>query len=152
MDKPFKVEIAWQRNEKGVIITGSQANVRLALSEMAVRLSYNEFADRLLCQDGNGPPRFLDDAKIDRLWLRLDELFGWRPTKELFIIIICDQARQNAFHPVRDYLDGLSWDGVKRLDGWLSRYGKAEKNDYTAAVGMLMLVAAVRRVRQPGCK
>lgn len=154
MDKPFKAEIAWQRNEKGVIITGSQANVRLALSEMKVRLSYNEFADRLLCVDGNGSPRFLDDAKMDRLWLRLDDLFGWRPPKELFITIVCDLARQNAFHPVREYLDQVKvkWDGKGRLNSWLADYGGAERNDYTAAVGMLTLVAAVRRVRQPGCK
>src|SRR5262249_7936760 len=34
----------------------------------------------------------------------------------------------------------------------LTTYGGVEKNDYTRAVGTLWLVAAVRRVRQPGCK
>jgi predicted P-loop ATPase len=32
------------------------------------------------------------------------------------------------------------------------KYGGAEDTDYTRAVGKLMLIAAVRRVRQPGCK
>jgi Virulence-associated protein E len=52
--------------------------------------------------------------------------------------------------PVRDYLDGLRWDGTSRIDTWLTTYGKAEDNEYTRAVGAIVLVAAVRRVRQPG--
>ena len=53
---------------------------------------------------------------------------------------------------MRDYLDSLPWDGIKRIDRWLTIYAQAEDNEYTRAVGALMLVAAVRRVRQPGCK
>jgi predicted P-loop ATPase len=52
---------------------------------------------------------------------------------------------------VRDYLDGLHWDGVPRIDRWLKTYGGAKDNKYTRAVGRLALVAAVRRVRMPGC-
>jgi predicted P-loop ATPase len=33
-------------------------------------------------------------------------------------------ARDHSFHPVRAYLDNLRWDGVERLDGWLSRLVK----------------------------
>lgn len=58
----------------------------------------------------------------------------------------------NSFHPVCDYLDGLEWDGTPRLDTWLTTFGQAEDTPYTRAVGALTLLAAVRRVRQPGCK
>src|SRR5262249_20514213 len=51
-----------------------------------------------------------------------------------------------------DYLDAMKWDAVKRLDTWLIKYGGAEDTEYIQAVGALMLIAAVRRVRQPGCK
>lgn len=148
----YPVEIPWQRNKDGGIISSSQANVLMALKEMSIKLSYDIFAGRPLCQDGNAPPTLLDDAKIDRLWLRLDETFRWRPTHEFFLTVVRDQAYQNSFHPVRDYLDGLKWDGVKRLDNWLTLYGGVEESEYASAVGMLTLVAAVRRVRQPGCK
>jgi hypothetical protein len=56
------------------------------------------------------------------------------------------------FDPVRDYLDGLRWDGVKRLDCWLVRYCGAEDTPLNRAIGRKMLVAAVRRVREPGCR
>ncbi|MCX6620333.1 MAG: bifunctional DNA primase/polymerase, partial [Acidobacteria bacterium] len=44
-------------------------------------------------------------------------------------------AKDRRFHPVREYLDALTWDGTKRIDSWLSLYLGTETNDYTAAVG-----------------
>jgi putative DNA primase/helicase len=61
-------------------------------------------------------------------------------------------AERNRFHPVREYLDGLEWDGTPRLDDWLGHAFGAELNPYTRAVGAKMLIAAVRRVRKPGVK
>ncbi|GAB6141167.1 hypothetical protein JCM14076_18960 [Methylosoma difficile] len=61
-------------------------------------------------------------------------------------------ALENMTHPVRDYLDGLTWDGVARLDTLLVDYVGADDNPYIRAIGAKALIAAVRRVRQPGCK
>lgn len=55
-------------------------------------------------------------------------------------------------HPVRDYLDGLTWDGVPRIDKLLVTYAGAMDNAYVRAIGAKTLIAGVRRVRQPGCK
>lgn len=62
------------------------------------------------------------------------------------------RAAENAFHPVRDYLDGLQWDGVPRLDSWLSVYLGAEDKPYTRAMGRMFLIQMVARVFRPGCK
>jgi putative DNA primase/helicase len=62
------------------------------------------------------------------------------------------EAEKRRFHPVRDWLNGLKWDGFSRIDEWLSRAFGAPKDSYTRAVGAKFLIAAVRRVRQPGCK
>ncbi|MFA7460160.1 MAG: VapE domain-containing protein [Trueperaceae bacterium] len=61
-------------------------------------------------------------------------------------------VREHHFHPVRDYLDGLKWDGVPRIDGLFTRYAGAKDTPYVRAIGAKALIAAVRRVRQPGCK
>ena len=61
-------------------------------------------------------------------------------------------ARDRRFHPVREYLDSLKWDGTKRIDAWLSDYLGAERNDYTAAVGARWLISAVARIYNPGAK
>lgn len=61
-------------------------------------------------------------------------------------------VRENHFHPVREYLGGLRWDGVSRLDGLFTRYAGAKDTPYVRAIGAKALIAAVRRVRHPGCK
>jgi predicted P-loop ATPase len=49
-------------------------------------------------------------------------------------------------------LDSLVWDGVPRLDRWLTTYMEAEDTPLNSATGSIMLIAAVRRVREPGVK
>src|SRR5262249_1402890 len=66
--------------------------------------------------------------------------------------IVGDLARENSKHPVRDYLDELVWDGKPRIDRLFIDYFGAEDSEYMRAVGSITMIAAVRRVREPGCK
>ena len=59
---------------------------------------------------------------------------------------------KNSFHPVRDYLKTLTWDGQERLDTLFIDYLGAEDSPYTRAVARKTFTAAVARVFQPGCK
>ena len=61
-------------------------------------------------------------------------------------------AKDHSFHPVRQYLDSVHWDGVQRLDKWLSIYLGAEDGNYTRAVGARWLISAVARIYRPGVK
>ncbi|QOF71425.1 hypothetical protein IG197_27380 [Aminobacter sp. SR38] len=61
-------------------------------------------------------------------------------------------ARERSYHPVRDWLSGLQWDGNPRLDSWLTDYLGAEASTYTSTVGRMWLISAVARVMRPGCK
>lgn len=64
-----------------------------------------------------------------------------------------DLARtKNAFDPVKDYLLGLQWDGVERLDTMFVRWMGAEDNKYVRAVTRKWMCGAVARTMQPGCK
>lgn len=60
------------------------------------------------------------------------------------------QARSR--HPVREYLEGLSWDGQKRMERLFIDYLGAEDNQYTRAVTKAALIGAVARIMIPGCK
>lgn len=129
----------------------SQRNIRTALGLLGVSVRHDTFADRLLVSGLEGH-ELLDDAALEHLWLLVDEKFFFRPTRDLFWTVVGVAARRNGFHPVRDYLDGLKWDGVPRLDKWLIDYGGAPDTEYVRAVGPIVLIAAVRRVRKPGVK
>jgi predicted P-loop ATPase len=62
------------------------------------------------------------------------------------------RARERAFHPVRDYLDGVVWDGRERLKTWLSYYLGAEQTPYAEFIGRGFFIALVARILEPGCK
>ena len=61
-------------------------------------------------------------------------------------------ALQNAFHPVKDYLESCEWDGEKRVETLLIDYMGAEDNEYTRTVTRKVMAAAVARIYRPGCK
>jgi predicted P-loop ATPase len=127
-------------------------NIRIAFAKIGVTLRYDEFAlqEEIEGLKGFGPS--VDDAALNRLWVELDQRFGFRPTFALFATVVGDTAQTNRHHPVKDYLAGLKWDGVPRVDTWLINYGGAKDSLYVRAVSALPLLAAVRRIRQPGCK
>ena len=142
----------FERGKEGQILA-TQPNLRLALAKLGVAVSHNRFADRPLIEGPDGQPqRYLGDREIDDLYLQIDERFRFRPAMDFFQKVITTTAWRAGFHPVLDYLDGLSWDGTPRLGRWLVSYGRAEDSEYVRTVGELVLVAAVRRVRRPGAK
>ena len=61
-------------------------------------------------------------------------------------------AREHPFHPVRDYLNSLNWDGTTRLDTWLTTYLGVEDSQYVRAVGSRFPISCVARIFQPGCQ
>jgi predicted P-loop ATPase len=101
---------------------------------------------------GQDPEVPLDDIITRRLWLEGDEVFSFRPKKEFFQDVVLDTAaNRGTFHPVKEYLQSLKWDGKERIEDWLVQYGGAEDSEYSRTIGRLVLVAAVRRVKKPGC-
>lgn len=58
----------------------------------------------------------------------------------------------NKFHPVRELLDSLTWDGKEHIRSLLPEYLGAEDSDYTYQVMRLWMLGAVSRVYKPGSK
>ncbi|HYI97474.1 MAG TPA: VapE domain-containing protein, partial [Bryobacteraceae bacterium] len=61
-------------------------------------------------------------------------------------------SRDHSYHPVRDHLDSLEWDGIGRIDDWLTLYLGVDPSEYVRAVGAKWLISAIARIYQPGCK
>lgn len=61
-------------------------------------------------------------------------------------------ASENRYHPIRDCLEKLEWDGQKRIDDLLPRYLGADCDDYTKEIMQLLMLAAIHRIYEPGCK
>ena len=143
-------EIYWPEWEKGEPRSRSAANIRAFLTHAGVALRRNEFTHRdEITRDGKTEP--LSDAIVVALRLEAHAL-GLDPPEAFFNDVVNNEARAHGYHPVRDYLASIAWDGTPRLDTLLIDYAGAPDTALNRAFGRKTFVAAVRRVRQPGCK
>jgi predicted P-loop ATPase len=90
-----------------------------------------------------------DTLQVKNRLARIHTLF---PSTQLITDAIIIEAQQRRYHPVLDYLEGLIWDGVSRLNTFLSRYVGSSQNLYTQEVGKSTLIGAVARIYKPGFK
>lgn len=65
---------------------------------------------------------------------------------------IAFHTKDNEFHPVREYLNALTWDGRPRLETMFINYLGAEDTPYIRAATRKWMLGAVKRVMVPGCK
>ena len=97
------------------------------------------------------PGTSMTDTDMKYIRLYLEENYDL--TSEKKIIDAADlAAHQNSYHPVRDYLNSLAWDGTERIRYCLHHFLGAEADEYTFQALRLFLLGAIHRAFRPGCK
>lgn len=144
------------------------ANVQSALvhaPEWAGVLAFDAFAQAVVVRApppwheeyapvGGAPAGVWSDDDDARLVLWAERELGFTISKESARSAVLLAAKHSqTVHPLREYLDGLRWDGIERLPTWLVRYLKSpQPAEYLALVGRWFMISAVRRAFEPGCK
>jgi predicted P-loop ATPase len=120
-------------------------------------LAFDTFA--LTTQVKHAPPWEGTDP-VERAWSPLDDVLAanWLQHAEITVGLDTTQmaveavAQDTPYHPIRDYLNGLKWDGRPRVTAWLLTYLGVKRDPYADAVGERFLIGAVARIMRPGCK
>ena len=73
-----------------------------------------------------------DDDVRAAAWMQRQDIMV---SKEIAGQAVQTIARQFPFHPICEYLNGLEWDKIPRINDWLTLYLSAEPSDYARAVG-----------------
>ena len=149
----IEIESRWPVTRNDKPDAGSTDNVVFFLDEIETTPWYNEFNRKTYVRDRSGTDRCLDDDVMRDLRLQMHTA-GCRVPNELFTETVLWLAKKQTAHPPRHYFTECQkkWDKKPRLDTWLTIYAGVEDTPYTRSVGRKWLVAAVRRVRDPGCK
>lgn len=134
-------------------------NLKLVLAnhpDLSGRLGLNLFSGRVevigrMPWVRPGTSRVWNDDDLAQLRIFLEKILG-KMAKQDIQDAVAAAASDQAFHPVRDYLMALEWDGTPRLDRLFIDYLGAADSDYTKMVTRKAFVAAVARVMAPGCK
>lgn len=123
------------------------------------RIAFNEFSNRLMKRDnlpwhslenlGEGDPwEDSDDASLRHY---IEKAYGithiQRVADGLAIV-----GKRRKYHPIREYLKGVQWDGIPRVENLLIDYLGAADSSYVKIVTRKALTAAVARVFSPGIK
>lgn len=129
-------------------------NMLLAIRRLGLAGEYDQFHRRKML--GGQMLQVFQGELSDDLCLVLRnvviERFSFDPGKDNTIEATSYICLENSFHPIRDYLDGLKWDGSPRIEAWLNKYMGADDTALNRSIARIVLVAAVRRAREPGVK
>jgi putative DNA primase/helicase len=142
----------WDKIDRKGIPKPTRTNTRRALRALGIVCRYDSFHDRfIIAGESGGDGKDLKETAL-RLGEKILKAFrfepGVRPTEEAIIQL----ALRNAFDPVADYVNSLTWDGKPRLECWFITYLGAEDTELNREFGRLVMIAAVRRIRHPGTK
>jgi hypothetical protein len=145
------------RNARGDPIANLANTVLLLEAELSTIVAHDRMARitflmKPLMKEADFAPRPITDVDIGLVQERLQHLALRNVSTETVHQAIEIRASACAYHPVRQYLEKLTWDGVGRLDDWLSRYLGAAKSDYARSVGRMFLISMAARIFEPGCK
>ena len=156
----YKVEYDKDGNEKSSKLIQSVKNFEIALdndNRLKGKIKFDEFSQQTYLM-GNTP--WEASRNNYRAWSSFDDSalfailqsdYGLNSRNDYFDALK-NVAMRNRFHPVRDLLNSLKWDGQGHIRGLLPDYLGAEDTEYTYQVWRLWMLGAVARIFQPGCK
>lgn len=87
----------------------------------------------------------LRDEHLTRIRLAIANTYGVEYGAESTQAIVLETARQLTYHPVVDYLRGLLWDNVPRIDGFLHTHLGAEDTELNRAISRRWFISCVAR-------
>lgn len=155
------------KNDSPGVVIPTVANALILIAHdqpLAGLMRYNKFTETSLIMRAPpiaglgepplpGPyPRAWQHEDITAVLSYMQRLWNTEFSARTVESAMAHEAMTHPFHPVVQWLDGLQWDGKNRLFRWLITAFGAESSEYVKSVGAKTLIAAVRRVRHPGCK
>ncbi|MFD2648232.1 VapE domain-containing protein [Devosia albogilva] len=144
----------WPDGDRGGIPKPTMRNTVVALQRSALSFTHDLFRHRKMVSGvplGEQQGELSDDLCVVLRGMIIQQ-FGFDPKADNVRDAVAQLCLDNGVHPIREMLASLIWDGVPRVGRWLPTYLGAADTELNSAIGVLMLVAAVRRVRQPGTK
>ncbi len=142
-------------NEKGKVIQSIGNCVKAIYYDERLKdmFRYNEMTDMVEVYGAwwKQSSATISDNDVNNIRLYLETTYGLAHEKNIprAIDII---AHQRSYHPVREYLANLKWDGGKYIENLLPKYLGAEKSDYTIQAMKLTMLGAIERVHNPSVK
>lgn len=125
----------------------------LALQKLAL-LGFDTFHGQIMISAASGPLDWhpLKDSDMVRLREALERQNFAAVSAAMMRDSLQVVAERNSYDSAVTWLNGLQWDGVPRIDTFLSAYCGAADDEYTRAVSRYIWTGLPARVFEPGCQ
>ena len=118
-----------------------------------VEIRFDQFKDEIMLSPPNtGGWRSFSDEDYTRLQIQLERRDFKNVSREGVRHAVGLVAKDRPFDSAIDWLNGLEWDGVPRVESFITDYFNAEDSEYIRAVSRYMWTALAGRVLVPGVK
>lgn len=153
----FGIEFLFTLNSrKEQVITQNTENIARILREhpkFQGRFRYDAFTNAFEILDGAKWRAFEDNDAV-RIQTDISVTFECfqKVGKDMVYDAIMLVAKERMYDSAIDYITGIQWDGVARLDTWLTSTFGTPDDVYHRAVASNWIKGMVKRITEPGCK
>ena len=123
----------------------------LRLDPKFASLRTNALSSHYEYTDEDGVTRLWSDAKDADARTYLEKNYGVWNAKKYEDALRC-VFEERKYHPIKQIIEKIEWDGVSRIPALLSTWMGVEDNDYTREVSRLIFAGGIHRLYHPGCK
>jgi predicted P-loop ATPase len=132
-------------------VTGDLKNLHLILTndpKYSESFFYDEMAQEFTLRD-----QPMTDEIMGRLRTALGKSYGtFRKEDIIDVLHAITEPQERRFHPLKQQIESVEWDGIERLDMWLIAHCGVDDSQYSRIVGRRTLISAIARLYRPGCQ
>ena len=160
-DEDDKKWIKLLETDKSGKFLSNATNITIILmrdKEYAGKFAHNEFSSQKEVlgkmpwdRPGLDYPRAYNDDDYDCMVTRIEQVYQISAPGKVRSAVVA-RMQYNRYHPIRDYIKSIKWDGKTRVDTLLQDYCGADDTIFTREAFRKHLVAAIKRIFEPGCK
>ena len=162
--RPKPEALVWQgltkklvgpKDDKREVVLATPRNAEVVLrhdTRWVGKLRRNAFTGEVIMETPGHGPEVMSDVTCTRAVAWIEFVYGFVVSEDRVMKTVAMVAEDHQFHPVREYLDSLEWDGEPRIDGLLSGYFGARDTELTRMLSRCWMISAIARAREPGCK
>ena len=146
----------WQRllkrDSNGSIINASNKNAVIIVENMIKdggnHLRWNDFSSRI---EYNG--KNLNDRVANKMLVEVEDYVDdYILNQQKLDTALAYVADKDSYHPIKEYLESLEWDGEERIGTWLNVYANVKQTPVVEQMARKFLISMVARVMEPGCQ
>ena len=151
------IRLSLEKTEKGIVKQSIKNCITVLYHDPMLRgtIRKNEFTGKTdivgKYRWKRNPTPNITDVDIYQIQRYMEETYELK-NERVINKAIAIVASENGYHPVKVFLEGLKWDGVERIKHAMTKYLGVDEDDYAEAIMKLLLMAAIKRIYEPGCK